>query len=663
MRRRLIFIGALLFICCVASSLAQASILVGRISHIDGEMLKYVESDEDWVATAPDSPVGAGDVFYTYEGSKAELIMPNSMEVRIGGLTEIDIVALETHWAEIFVNAGIVRVYNHARDSMMRVGTPYGDCLISYQGVVDFYVGDELVEVVPLDGTVDFIRTRHDGSEERYEAVAGSFSLLVDAKSVAAGEGYAAPEWDAWCRAREYARAEQLRTRSPYLPDRLQEYAYTLENYGVWDRIHYKGYDYWCWRPLYVQANWEPYTVGRWTEWHDDQVWVPYEPWGWCTHHYGYWLNIGGAWWWTPYYVGETAAAGVQIVGTGFSFGPLFWPLWHPARVAWISTSAYVGWVPLAPWETCYGWRNWGYNTVVVTSTALPAIWIDVGAYAYLRWAVVIPHRYFYGFWISKRRPYGYGPVRVRNVSTTVIVNKYHGAPVFHNTVIRNYKRVSVRHRYSYVNKRLRYKPHKSVINGINARKKIRKIHPPTRAVTDRERLERIPRKRIARFPSGSATARPQTITGRIVRTRDVNKPANRVDFGKTNLKGKHLPTRKPPGQAREMKDGKGERRIQPQHTKERLERKVRGQDSPYRQKERPRPPSQSSSAQKERRKQPPSAQQGKVNRYAPKQQPGAKQGQTQPQRRKQPPTGQQGKVNRYTPKQQPSIKQGQTQP
>ena len=74
---------------------SDGSILVGRITHVEGQLLTYSEDEEDWVEIETNAPVGAEDGFYTDEGAKAELIFPNDTMLRMGEATEVEILSIE----------------------------------------------------------------------------------------------------------------------------------------------------------------------------------------------------------------------------------------------------------------------------------------------------------------------------------------------------------------------------------------------------------------------------------------------------------------------------------------------------------------------------------------------------------------------------------------
>ena len=47
----------------------NGDVLVGRISYIEGQLLRYVPEDKDWVAAVIDAPFGMEDSLYTAENS------------------------------------------------------------------------------------------------------------------------------------------------------------------------------------------------------------------------------------------------------------------------------------------------------------------------------------------------------------------------------------------------------------------------------------------------------------------------------------------------------------------------------------------------------------------------------------------------------------------
>ena len=431
------------------SSAADApAMVVGRIFHIEGELLRYVPAEKDWVAVVRDAPFGTEDTLFSGSRGMAELIVPNGTWIRIGNSTQIQFIALDTDLAEMDVGSGVARFYNKSSDTVIKVTSPFG-YVLAYPGTVfDFYVGDDSVEVVAVKGRVSFV---HSATEAKYDVAAGSPSILADQQQVSSGEGTVDPDWDRWNTVREnfWAAKARVRGRSfEYLPPSLQDQAYALEENGSWESVPYEGTSRWFWRPRVV-VGWSPFTVGRWTDWYGDQTWIPAEPFGYVTHHYGNWVYVRNYWYWAPPVV--SVRVGLPLLDVGF--------FWYPGRVSWIHTGTYVGWVPLAPRETYYSYRNWGGpHAVVVNNVNITQININVRNYAYVNRAIVVNQNNFYGV-------NNYRNVQVTNINRTTIINNYHAAPVVNNTVINNY--TTNKQRYNYTNVKVNEKPHNTVINRI----------------------------------------------------------------------------------------------------------------------------------------------------------------------------------------------------
>ncbi|MEO6750576.1 MAG: DUF6600 domain-containing protein [Chthoniobacteraceae bacterium] len=98
----------------------------------------------------------------------------------------------------------------------------------------------------------------------------------------------------------------------------------SLRSNGVWVTVGNYGR---CWRPNRVEADWSPYTRGRWVYSGDDGwTWDSEEDWGWATYHYGRWFREQDSGWnWVPGRV------------------------WAPSWVSWRYGRSYVGWAPLPP--------------------------------------------------------------------------------------------------------------------------------------------------------------------------------------------------------------------------------------------------------------------------------------------------------------------------
>ncbi len=378
-----------------AAQPAYGSILIGRVTYSEGSVFTYGEEEDGWVEVGQDAPVGAEDGFYTEEGGRAEMVFPNDTMLRMGEMSEVEVLKVEQEVTEVFVRSGIVRVYCNSDDAVFRVETPMGYVEVPPKGVTDIYVGDRTTEIVAIEEDSHFHKTVGTGARETYEVRGGHSSLIVSVRHVESGTPRAEAHWDRWCMERDMTLNRQARSRSDYLPSTMQCYSYELEPYGGWERLKYRGYYYWFWHPIYVDVGWAPFTVGRWARWHHEYVWISAEPWGWCTSHYGDWVYLHGRWQWTPYIHMGVSFPGIRVADFHIHFGISFRPHWHPGRVAWISTPLYVGWIPLAPWETYHGRHPWGPRTVVVRDVKNLKTRNQVNHYAYLDHSVVVSHRDF----------------------------------------------------------------------------------------------------------------------------------------------------------------------------------------------------------------------------------------------------------------------------
>ncbi len=492
----------------------ESAMVVGRVYDIEGDLLRYVPSEKDWVAVVKDAPFGTEDTLFSGSQGMAELIVPNGTWIRIGNSTQIQFITLDTDMSEIDVASGVARFYNKSSNTVLKTTSPFG-YVLAYPGTVfDFYVGDDSVEVLPVSGNVSFI---HLATNAKYEVSAGSPSILADERQVSSGEGTVDPDWDQWNKIREdfWAAKARVRGRSAeYLPPSLQDESYSLEENGRWERVPYEGTERWFWRPRVV-VGWSPFTVGRWTDWYGDQTWIPAEPFGYVTHHYGNWVYVRNYWYWAPPVV--SVRVGVPLLDVGF--------YWYPGRVSWIHTGTYVGWVPLAPRETYYSYRPWGGpHAVVVNNINITRININVRNYAYINRAIVVNQNNFYTV-------NNYRNVRVVNINRTTIINNYRAAPVVNNTVINNY--TTNRQRYNYTNVKVNEKPHNTVINRIQQNERIIHEGKKEKASVVQERVKNIQEGRVSR----EARIENPKMTNYIVPAGEVNRPKSEIKLQQREIK------------------------------------------------------------------------------------------------------------------------------
>ncbi len=501
---------------CPASAAEQS--LVGRISFVEGQLLRFVPTAKDWVATVKDAPFGREDALYSDENGKAELIMPNNTWIRIGGNTQLQLIALQTDVTEVDVASGLARFYNRSSNVLVKVTTPFGYVVAQPGSIFDLYVGDQSVEVIALKGTVTFI---HAGDEAKYEVVPGSPSIIADARQVGAGESNVDADWDDWNAGRDTLWAQRVSVKGEsvrYLPPELQDQAYDLEENGRWESVNYQGQRRQLWRPTRVSAGWAPFTEGRWTDYYGDNTWIPAEPFGYATHHYGNWVYVNNGWYWGP-----PAAVGFRAN-------------WYPGRVAWIGSGADVGWVPLAPRERYYSYNPWG-PAAIVLGTAAAVVGLTIGSLAYLNHAVVVPQRDFYGV-------NNYRSVRVANLNRTTIINNYQGSRVVNNTILKGYN--TNPNRYNYTDVNVANKPHQTVLTRIEqnqgrAKQEAGRINANTLR-------QNVTRARPAGLPT-QTNVEPPRVTSRIVPASKVHEPISEVQSQPREIKQKPKRAQAPPAE------------------------------------------------------------------------------------------------------------------
>ena len=157
------WIGLLVCLLLTAVVMVQPSsaedapaMVVGRIYHIEGDLLRYVPAENDWVAVVRDAPFGIEDTLFSGSRGMAELIVPNGAWIRIGDSTQIQVITLDTDLAEMDVASGVARFYNKGSNTVIKATSPFGYVLADPGTVFDFYVGENSVEVVDDKGNSEF---------------------------------------------------------------------------------------------------------------------------------------------------------------------------------------------------------------------------------------------------------------------------------------------------------------------------------------------------------------------------------------------------------------------------------------------------------------------------------------------------------------------------
>ncbi len=457
------------------------TVLVGRISHIEGRLLRYEPDEADWEATVKDTPFGMNDALYSENDSKAEIIMPNNTMVRIGADTQIQLIAIKENITEIEVVSGQARFYSKGSDVSIKARTPFGHVMGPAETRFDVFVDDETVKVTALKGDVFYVDNKSRG---KFEVIAGSSSVVASSHHVTAGEADVDPYWDSWNADRDALWAQRMRiggNSARYLPPELHGYAYVLEGCGRWERVFYDDAHYYFWRPIRVSVGWTPFSGGRWSVWYGEHTWIPYEPFGYVTHHYGNWVFISGIWYWMPPLAHVKVYSGHTLFNyIGFS--------WYPGRVAWIHHGAHIGWVPLAPHEPYYCYRRWGRRSIVIKNVKI--IKYNTNRYRYAKHAVIIDRNNLY-------KVKNYQSVRVRNIETRNIAERYQAAPVIDKTALKGHRKTGKK--YDLTHDSSIRKSFRSEDNGGQQRRSGVKENRMVKAKRAREKMTTIHRNRVAK--------------------------------------------------------------------------------------------------------------------------------------------------------------------
>lgn len=317
--------------------------VVGRITEIaGGELLRYDPDAGEWVALVPDSPFGIDDALYTDERARAEILIPNGTLVRLDDYTQILCLSLQERLTHIQLSDGRVQVVSRANGADIEVQTAFGRLRLAAGAAADIAVDGQQATVTAVDGIVEALAQNGD----RYTVQTGDSLSLADGR-VASVATVPPSAWTDWNRSRDriWAARNGSAESSRRLPAPLAPYAYELDAYGEWRRVYYSGAYHWLWHPTRVVVGWSPFSHGRWVTWYGDPCWIPAEPFGYVTHHYGSWEFLGGLWFWVPPNPG---------IGISLRHG------WYPGRVGWVSYGGFIGWYPLLWNEPWYARRHWG---------------------------------------------------------------------------------------------------------------------------------------------------------------------------------------------------------------------------------------------------------------------------------------------------------------
>jgi hypothetical protein len=326
----------------IPSLSAEQGLGDGRISLIQGQAFIQAKEEEGWTEASVNFPVVDGDRIITEREGRVELQLQNGTYLRVGEISQLDIIALGFDRGKPFIHLNQLegRIYvNHrpitGEDSSLYIDLPYG-VLSSYvpsRFKVDLTSSEARIFV--LEGSVEF-----KSNGRPIPLTQGKTLIAKEGGFAEVGQLYGRDEWDRWNEARD-RELLQRQYAQKYLPPELEPYGYDLEGNGRW--VYTPEYQY-VWVPTVV-VGWSPFQYGYWAWKSGIYCWVPREPWGWVPFHYGRWVSTPNhGWAWVP--------------------PPRQGIIWNPGAVAWNISSSHVSWVPLAPGEIYYGRRDYGPQSV-----------------------------------------------------------------------------------------------------------------------------------------------------------------------------------------------------------------------------------------------------------------------------------------------------------
>ncbi|HMK60013.1 MAG TPA: DUF6600 domain-containing protein [Dissulfurispiraceae bacterium] len=341
-----------------------------RMAYMDGDVQVNNEDTGEWAPASANMPLRPGDRLWVPSNARAEIQSRSGNIIRLDHETSADILRIEDHSSQIYINSGSAYISYSGADDLMQVDSPIASLRIKNKSKLNVDVAENSeTNVLVFSGRVL--------AEDR----AGVVTIKTGDALVLKRDQYArvydmpvANEWDRWNLTRDKLYSS-VPASSRYLPAELQSYSRDLNDNGRWTEVRDYG---WVWTPSVVVASgWAPYRMGRWVWIGGDYTWVSDEPWGWAPYHYGRWAYTPAAgWFWVP-------------PRKGYVY-------WGPGYVGWVRTSTYVSWVPLAPGEIYYGRGYFGPHSVNVTNVTVNKTVVNVYRNVNVNNAVtVVDHKSF----------------------------------------------------------------------------------------------------------------------------------------------------------------------------------------------------------------------------------------------------------------------------
>ena len=271
------------------------------------------DSSEQAQANVPFLP---GDRMLTDDAGRAELQLAGGVFIRMDTQSSLEYVSEGAQPAFRLDSGGL---YVHAlQGGGLTIETPGGLVTLQRNGVYRIDADSAETRLTVLQGSASL-----DSGNRQVDVLGGERTYAQKGEPPEDPQRFDRADSDnfaSWDRTRDSGVAYDAGESRQYLPAEVASYAGDLDANGSWAYDAEAGR---VWRPN-VDADWSPYSNGRWTWTAYGWTWCPYETWGWAPFHYGRWgFGARLGWYWIPGSV------------------------WGPAWVSWAHGGDYVGWCPL----------------------------------------------------------------------------------------------------------------------------------------------------------------------------------------------------------------------------------------------------------------------------------------------------------------------------
>lgn len=331
---------------CLPMTVLADSAGIPRFSLVEGEVMLNDGETGEWVPAALNTPLHEGDGIWCPDAARAEIQLATGARVRLDHGSRLEILSLDEGFIQLHLSRGRMFVRTSAsKEQNLQIDADDTTVLPFGRTRLRIDMRDNSEEDVSIFKGAAYV----EGGGNRTRVRAGEQIALEDGRAELLPLN-SPDEWERWNSERD-SRIKSTSASEGYLPDELKPYGSDFDSSGSWVRVEEYGM---VWQPTVVAVDWAPYRFGRWVWLRGDYVWLSHENWGWVPHHYGRWVSHAShGWLWVPPRRGDVH--------------------WSPGFVGWFSYGSSVGWVPLAPGETYYGYGSYGSFSVNLGAPAAGA--------------------------------------------------------------------------------------------------------------------------------------------------------------------------------------------------------------------------------------------------------------------------------------------------